>query len=963
MPTSLVELIKENWEAPEGVPLEPSETEVESIGAFEKNISSLSDADREIIADVIALHVGRDTITSDPESIRGLMTFSNILNARFNDDQETLEGLNLQQLDHHLENTDFSTKLLVAEMFAKEMQGESNLEQLVSDLNEELAARTTPEAKYEFLVAQDKLLSQNLEKVAMETESAPEIEVRRSAGSFLADQVFIPSLHKSAKRELSDAQSEGANVAAERQPIGVAEARKMPEMMTSFHEFVSDDRQRELLEREVVKAIQGLEEVVPEAGKYLMSVDKHDSVDVQEVDGGKYTVVPGKNFTGIIQINRQVPEGEEESFDVLEFKNGVLVSGVEGARGVSQISNMEELLGTMVSESQEPPFFVFNSADNRSRVSEKVADIREVFGVAEDVKEMGHLDLARYKHKKFPDALKAIVSDNIQAIQKKGVWGYSVPLVHSGQYDTEQKVAVDQITVSLMDEFSTKGISESALERHRDKILNAVYDAVLKKNGNVQEVLSAPESLGNPEHVRSRLDELGIGKAVADSVWKECKEELAREALREAMLAQIKERIPPEASSYKIYTEYRDKLVEHIVDKAMENLPKDLTAEQIKKNHDMFLKEFDKASKTQDVPLRAFLQAHRDKWFGQSADVDDAKGFKEVPIAEKVAQDSMKFESTEEKEGAVDNVMDDIRGMLKDSQQGGVKAATWFTREWHDKQRDAVVEKMLEEIKVRLMRDPKITTEMLYNNREALVEVVKDQVQVNKDAVKYFLDKKENQDQDFEAIKDRWSSECAGVTSNFVKKISEKLEENVDIESERAVLLSEFRQQMEQHVKETVSAVKKTGVGALVGSGEYHFERDVMAAEIADQACKALEDRDLSYGALRRDRESIMQSFEHSLQEHAKGIATKLEQIVEVGATGKKTEAAIRERKGEVTDVNVADYIADGFSRSVAAVMEVQKAVGLRRSLSVSMPSVPQTARFTDEHKQRTRSSGAQTAR
>lgn len=939
MPKSLIDLIRENWVDEDNQPLEPSSEEESTISVFEQSVNSLADADKTIIADVIAAQIGQGSISNDQSSITALMTFSNIFSARFADEAELIEDLDLKKLNAALLDTDLSTKLFVTEMFAKEMQGTNDLEGLISELTRGLAPLTTVEKKHEYLVSKDQELSRDLGKMELDDARDQDMpEVRRSQGSFLVDKVFVPKMSFSRQSSAMFEQTSPRRDVADLPNVTRGDEARQD--ASSFYDFVSQDVQRELLEKQAVLAIQALEEITPEANKYQMSEsDANDTVEVQEVAGGKYEILPGKNFTGIIQISRDVPEGEEESFDVLEFKNGVLVSGVEGARGESKIQNIQDLQNKMITESEELPFFVFNSEQNRQTLFEKAQSLTR----EEPAKVTPELDLVQYGHRNFQETVVNVVSDNIHAVRKEGAWGYSVPLLHSGQYHKEQKAAVDTIVDGVIRELEEKGISEASLEKHKINIIKAVHAAVLSKQEQIQAILAVKESLGAPGFVRDQITELKIDKDVALHVWQECKLDLVKESMREKMIAQMKERIAPEASSYKTYSQYRDKLIEYIVDTAIEKLPKQLTADQILAHEKVFLKEFEDISKRQDVAVREFLKAHRDAWFGKGEEVSTAQGHKEVSVVEKVAANMMSFKPTEDKEKAIGELLGDVESMLKDSRQGGIRAATWLTREWHDQQRNAVVDQLIEDIRIKLMADPSITTEMLYNNRDGLIEAVKEAVELNKDFAKDFLGRKENQTHQFEDIKARWQEECAGITTSFVQRMSDTLKENQDVAAEREGELEVLREKMEQHVKANIDAIKKSGMGAWLGTGEYNVERDVMAAEIADQACKALEERGLSFGELKKDHEAIMKSFEESIQKHAQAIEEKLEKIVEIGATtGDKARRAIRERQSEEKDANIADEIAASFSKVVAATVEASSKVP-KLNLSALVGPSPRT--------------------
>lgn len=947
---SLLELV--NYNLDESEEEELSEIKRDLISSFERYNQGLGSFEKRLLAKTIASKIKQGEQLTDikklVESENTLGLFSVHFRVPF------YQEFNLASIQDTVLNTtpdlDFAAKAKIVQMVGDVIEREGNVQALFNDLNDGLAGKS-PEEQREFISAEH-------EQMLAEDSSVLTVlpEVRKSQGIFLAEQVFMPVMResspvmsRSSSMESFGASEHGVALSAQPSTPSVAAEEGTGFSRQSSADFYQEpvqflqempEKQRHALAERAAEAVNRLAQVKENGkGKYSMSEDDpKDTVEITKDEDGLYTITPGEKFTGVIKMKREVAEGESPSFDVIEFENGVMVSGVEGTRGKSKIANLEELQQSMFAQHDTVPLFVFNGVERQqSAYTSYVARMEEGLNatpsarrenLAEERVEIQDAESSLHIERKremvaLKETLRKEVSSHLEEVKKTGVRG-----TLGRTYHEEKAALVDEVAETVLGVFTARGaLDHGRVERYEKEIMASVREAMQEQKDGLQAILAQEESKDNPAHVRREYMRQKLENDIASVVWKDCQDMVVREELRAAMVEQMSSRI----KSVGGYTVYRDELIANVVDQAMGQLP-EMTVKTIEENKAKLLKDFEKATKFHDAAVKGFLAENAVFWRDA---VSEVRGHQDRSVMEKVGDDVAQYTALEtdgRKADAVSHLMKEVRATLVDSAKGGFKAATWMGREWHDQQLNAIVDQMVSDMAQRLSDNNDITTEMLYNNRDGIMQAVKTQVTENAESVKEFLDKEENQTLKLDDIKGRWKTEGAEVIDSMVESVTATLKENQAIAAERSKALSNLEQEMFEEAKKTIPAIQKAHYIRRLNSPDYHQERDQMAILVAKQAVEYLGEDEISAGVIKRDHDAIMEKFRTSLAEHGTEIQGRLQAVEDEkeysgGMSGSAVAREVLEhRTGEERDVDIAADVAAKFKHSAEEIVRAESA-------------------------------------
>lgn len=177
--------------------------------------------------------------------------------------------------------------------------------------------------------------------------------------------------------------------------------------------------------------------------------------------------------------------------------------------------------------------------------------------------------------------IQKVVASHIQAAKKS----WNVPGASSDYYQ-EKKDLVQAVTDAVMQNLETRHETPvNVLQLVGQDIIDGIDTVIHVEKKQLQAILDQEKSKGNSEHVIAQFRDQDLSDHITEAVWGNCKDAIAKEDLRLAMVEQMKKDIAPVGGVvYGEYTDDRDRLVNYVVDQAMKKLPADLSAEVIFKN-------------------------------------------------------------------------------------------------------------------------------------------------------------------------------------------------------------------------------------------------------------------------------------------------------------------------------------------------------------------------------------------
>lgn len=329
----------------------------------------------------------------------------------------------------------------------------------------------------------------------------------------------------------------------------------------------------------------------------------------------------------------------------------------------------------------------------------------------------------------------------------------------------------------------------------------------------------------------------------------------------------------------------------------------------------------------------------------------EVKWYSKIPVQAIVAQQvvgkvPMQYKM-DVKRKALDDVMAEVRSTLKDVRKGGFDAAPWLKYGRYDKQRDALVDQMVDDIKERLRGDAGVTAEMLYNNRVNVIKAVTAEVQQQKKAVEGFLNKSENKGKDLSVLKVRWRTEGQKVTDTMSKVLSDKFKENIAVSAEMEKELSVLRSDMMQCARDRVTAIEKEDKMQWT-SPEYYVERDTMVQAMIDSTIDLFDKKNrLSEGFLRINHRKIVTVFEEGIEQNSQAIEARMHDMVEQTKSssvpfllsGRRAQRVLDERGGEAKDLDVVQDITSRFGDSVEELCKVERVKERAKSVAAGLKS------------------------
>jgi hypothetical protein len=930
----------------------------EAIEAFGDS-NKLNESQKDMVAEIVVDHLVEDE-EKQVQPLSSVMTLERMCYRYSDEDFE--ESLNVSGLDAQLVDMSFASKYQVVQMLDQARYEGLELQGFVDTLTESL---TKGSDKQKVLDNIQQEYFKDMGKEMMQEESvaaAASVYKTDFEDSFLLQRVFAPTID-SFRRQVSNVNEAASassiatssdlerstqasssfssnsdleiasNTSADRLELGFRQ-----DFVKSLHDNLE---RREEISKSAVDAVNTLDLVQGDNGKYEMSDDNpDDKVDItKDPDTGKYKVMPGAAFTGVIKMKRDVADGDEASFDIIEFKDGIMISGIEGSRGESKIENIAELKSVMVaSYSQEPPLFIASNREQQEKLFEPyTTPIFESYysshHVAEQDEALNAVSTSdewmerRYQLKELESKMLAEVARGIEPVKKQGM---HVPVFGSSLFHKEHGVLVGEVTSVMMNSFAGQtNIPIEVLTNNQEMILNAARRVVEERKEELESVLRDPEVQHKPSNVeiKFRANQELVG-GIARAVQEQYANAVARDGLRQNMMQEMQDRFPPEASFYRTYTAYRDTLVNHIVDKAMQQFPMELDAKAIDKHRDAILEDFHKSYESHEQDIRKFLHTHKSS-FITSPDVSTARGKADLAVWEEVARDTSEYAVVSSEDARV-SALNDLMNDIKDRVTQDVKPATWgmgLGEYWVE--RNALVWQMLLDVGIRIKKDTSVTNEMMYNNREEIIQSVREQIAKQQSKFREFLGKQENKNQDTDTIRATWKKDGKSVTEDMGAALIDSLRKPSDTAAD--LLVSEEKRLRAVLFESARNNIDSKEVDGVFGTTKYYVERDAMAELIVNQVMEDLQKKELSGTDLKVNHDRIVDTFKTSLKKHGEVIQERLEHIyrnqtsINVGHSiipsarrEQIAEEAVEILQGRREEVSIADDIALKFSKAVS---------------------------------------------